>query len=101
AAAAFRTRTPAVPVAIAVATGTLVAARLAIGRNRAFAVGQNFTLVQPRFYADDAVGRMGLGEAVVDIGAERMKRKLPLEIPFAARDFSAVQTTGNAHFNAF
>ena len=44
---------------------------------------------------------MGFGEPVIDIGTQRMQRQLTLQIPFTARDFSAVQPAGNANLDAF
>ena len=52
---------------------------------------ENFTLVGPAFYADDAVGGVRFGKAIVDVGAQRMQRKLTLQIPFRPGDFGAVE----------
>src|SRR5208283_4328952 len=56
--------------------------------------------VHPDFNADDSVRRVGLREAVVDIGAQGVQRQLPLQIPLAAGDFRAVQPPGHAHLDA-
>ena len=42
---------------------------------------------------------MRFGGAVIDIGAQSMQRKLPLQIPFAARDFRTVQPAGYTNFD--
>src|ERR1019366_7950334 len=61
---------------------------------------QNFALVQPRLDADHPVRGVRFGETVIDVGAQGVQRKLPLQIPFAARDFRAVQTAAHAHLDA-
>src|SRR6185312_11189459 len=88
--------------AIAVtSTGTFVAARFVFLRERTLATGQNLAFVEPRLHADHAVGGARFGKTVIDIGAQRVQRKLTLEIPFAAGDFSAVQTARHANLDAF
>ena len=42
---------------------------------------QALALVEPHLDADDAVGRVRLGEAVVDVGAQRLQRQLPVQVP--------------------
>ena len=51
-------------------------------------------LCKSSLHADDAVGGVRFGKAVIDVGAQRVQRKLALQIPFAARDFGAVQAAG-------
>src|SRR5260221_12341785 len=47
--------------------------------------GQALALVEPHLHADAAVGRERLREAVVDVGAQRLQRQLPVQIPLGAR----------------
>src|SRR6185312_3719307 len=66
-------------------------------RARAF---QNLALIHPALHSDNAVRGMRLGETVIDIGAKRVQRQLPLQIPLAARDLVSVQTARNPDFNS-
>ena len=61
---------------------------------------ENFALIRPALDANHAIGGVGLRETVIDIGAQRVQRKLALQIPFAARDFGAVQAPGHANFDS-
>src|SRR5450432_2180888 len=85
----------------AVVTAARLAARLGL-RQQSAALGevQNLALVQPRLNSDHAVGSVRFGKTVVDIRAQRVQRKLALQIPFTARDFGAVETPRNPHLNA-
>ena len=56
--------------------------------------------VDPGLDADDAEGRVRLGEAVVDVGAQRVQRQTTLEIPLGAGDFVAVQAARDADLDA-
>src|SRR5499426_3460026 len=58
------------------------------------------TAVDPNLDADDAEGRVGFGEAVVDVGAQRVQRHPPGQRRFGARDLGAIQTPRNANLNA-
>ena len=49
------------------------------------------TPVDPALDADDAVGGLRFGEAVVDVGAQRVQRHAAFAIPLGARDLDAVQ----------
>src|SRR5436309_3530514 len=60
---------------------------------------QPFTLVEPDLDSDLSVSRVRLGEAVIDVGAERLQRQLPVEIPLGPRDFGAVQPAGDTHLD--
>ena len=60
----------------------------------------HFALVDPNLDADHAIGRVSLAESVIDICAQGMQRQLALQIPFAARDFGAVQTPRYANLDA-
>ena len=53
-------------------------------------------LVDPALDADLPVRRAGLGEAVVDVGLERVERQAPLLVPLRARDLGAVEAAGAA-----
>src|SRR5437870_267650 len=57
---------------------------------------QALALVEPHLDPDLAVGRARFGEAVVDVGAQRLQRQLPVQIPLGARDLGAVETAGDA-----
>src|SRR6266545_2618736 len=61
---------------------------------------QPLALVEPHLHANLAVGRAGFGEAVVDVGAQRLQRQLPVQIPLRPRDFRAVQPSRHAHLDA-
>src|SRR4051812_21339256 len=61
---------------------------------------QALTLVEPHLHADLAVGRARFGKAVVDVGAQRLQRQLPVQIPLRSRDFGAVEAAGDAHLDA-
>src|SRR5690606_15867029 len=51
-------------------------------------------LVDPHFDTDNAVGGLGFGSAVVDIGTQSVQGHTAFAIPFGTGDFDAVQTTG-------
>src|SRR5918993_343709 len=61
---------------------------------------EDFAAVDPALDADDAVGRVRLGEAVVDVGAQRVQGESPLQVPLAAGDLGAVQTPGDLRLDA-
>src|SRR5262249_26339339 len=48
---------------------------------------QALALVEPHLDADLAVGRVRFGEAVVDVGAQRLRRQLAVQVPLRAGDF--------------
>src|SRR5436309_11030177 len=52
---------------------------------------EDLALVDPDLHADRAVGRARLGEAVIDVGADRVQRELAVQVPFRARDLGPVQ----------
>src|ERR1700732_3879573 len=56
--------------------------------------------VDPGLDADNAVGSVGLGKTVVDVGAQRVQRQTALEIPLGARNLVSVETTGDADLDA-
>src|SRR5439155_360581 len=51
----------------------------------------HFTLEYPDLDADDAVGRLGLGKSIVDVGAQRVEWDPTLAIPLGACDLDAVE----------
>src|SRR6185312_650854 len=61
---------------------------------------EHLALEDPHLDADDAVGRMSLGEAVVDVGTEGVQRNAALAVPLSTRNLGSVQTARNAHFHA-
>src|SRR5450432_2686158 len=61
---------------------------------------EHFALEYPHLDADDAVGGLRLGKAVIDVGAERVQRHAALADCFSARDFRAVETPGDAYLDA-
>src|SRR3954465_5212338 len=71
---------------------------LRLGSHRLFLllllIGQHLAAEDPYFHADDAVGRLRFGEAVADIGAERMERDAPFTIPFGAGDLGPSEPAG-------
>src|SRR5207247_11281231 len=56
-------------------------------------------LVQPHLDTDLAVRGVRFGEAIVDVGAQRLEWQLPVQVPLGARDFRAVQPPGDAHLD--
>src|SRR3954469_16633358 len=57
---------------------------------------QALALVEPHLDPDLAVGRVGFGEAVVDVRAQRLQGQLAVQIPFGAGDFGAVEAPRDA-----
>src|SRR5450756_2149816 len=51
-------------------------------------------LVDPHLHADPAERRLGLVEAVVDVGAQRVQRDATLAVELRAAHLSAAQSTG-------
>src|SRR5215470_13987495 len=54
-------------------------------------VRHHFALEDPDLDADDAVSRLGFGEAVIDVGTQRMQGYPTLAVPLGACDLDAVQ----------
>src|SRR5713226_3161737 len=63
-------------------------------------LGHVFALVDPALHANHAVSGVRFRRAEIDVGAQRLQRQPPLQVPFLARDFRAVQTAGHAHLDA-
>src|SRR3546814_12060405 len=54
----------------------------------------------PGLDADDSVGGLGLGEAVIDVGAQGMQRHAAFAIPLRTRDLGAVEAAGDVDLDA-
>src|SRR5882672_3339938 len=67
--------------------------------HRRFGV-KNFTPVDPNLHANLTKRRARFCQPVIDVGPERMQRKLPLKMPLAAGDFSAIQTSTDFHLDS-
>src|SRR5436190_23872459 len=61
---------------------------------------QALALVEPHLHPDLPVGRARLGKAVVDVGAQRLERQLPVQVPLGAGDLGTVQAARHAHLDA-
>src|SRR5580658_8521724 len=64
------------------------------------ALGNVFSLIDPALHANHAVGGLRFRSSVIDVRAEGLQRQTALQVPFLAGDFRAVQTAGDANFNA-
>src|ERR1700676_1440182 len=62
---------------------------------------KDFTLEDPDLHAAGTEGRERSSNAVIDIGAQRMKRHGTFAIPFHARDFCAAQAPRGIETNTF
>ncbi len=76
----------AAPPARAVGLGDPLAAERPL-----VALRHDLALVDPDLHADPAVGRLRLGEAVVDVGADRVERDATLGVPLAAAHLAAAE----------
>src|SRR5690606_23418848 len=54
----------------------------------------------PDLDPDDPVGRFGFGNAIVDVGTQRMKRNAAFAIPFGTRDVGTAKATTNVDADA-
>src|SRR6185312_10685631 len=95
---------PRSPITIAVTIppfGARSASRLRLVA-QAFArtTRKDFSLVDPALHANNAISGMGFAKTVINIGAQRVQRKLPLQVPFRTRDLSAVQAARHAYFDS-
>src|SRR5580704_9617292 len=72
-------------------------------RRRCFALfrWENFAFINPALYANHAIRGARLGESVIDIGAQRVQRQPPLQIPLRTGDFIAIQPSAHANFDSF
>src|SRR3990172_8743155 len=75
-------------------TGTLGAGRPAEFRLVPPTLRQDLPAVDPDLHADAPVGRERLGQAVIDVGPERMQGHVALAIPLVPRDLRATPAPG-------
>src|SRR5688572_23973975 len=61
---------------------------------------EDLALVDPHLDADDPVGRQRFGEAVVDVGAQRVQRHATFAVPLRTRDLGAVEAAGDVDLDA-
>src|SRR5262249_18678781 len=100
AAAALAGGAEALGRAAAAASLVLVAeARVAL-RDAFVALGHDLALVDPDLHADPAVGRLRLGEAVVDVGADRVQRHAALGVALRAAHLGAGEPAAALHLHA-
>src|SRR6185437_7923938 len=90
-----------VPLSRGVAARTALVAfgELLVLRHRI--VFEDFALEDPDLDAAGAVGGESRGDAVIDVGAQRMQRHAPFAIPLHARDFGAAETARAVDADAF
>src|SRR5690606_31472091 len=87
--------------ALAVATiTTLTARRIVLLFLANLGEVEDLALVDPGLDSDDSVLRLRLGEAVVDVGAERVQRHAAFAVPLRTRDLGAVQAAGHVDLDA-
>ena len=67
--------------------------RLLLRGDALVALGHDLALVDPDLHADAAVGRLGLDEAVVDVGADRVQRHTALGVALGAAHLRAAQAS--------
>src|ERR1043166_5697805 len=60
---------------------------------------ENLTAIDPNLDSDLAKRRLRFRKTVIDIRAQRVERKLSLQVPLTASDLSAVQTTTDFDFD--
>ena len=88
--------------------GSAPAGRLADGHGRLAGdlvlgwrlVREDVALVDPDLHADAAGGGLGLAEAVVDVGAQRVQRHPTLAVPLGAAHLGAAEATRALHPDA-
>src|SRR3954470_23222786 len=64
------------------------------------ALRQYLALVDEDLHADRAVRGLGFGEAVFDVGAQRVQRHATFAVPLGARDLRAVEAAGAGDLDA-
>src|SRR5512138_2794719 len=67
---------------------------------RAGGLRQDLAAHDPDLAADLAVGRLGLGEPVVDVRAERVEGHAPLAVPLVPRHLGAAEAARAGHADA-
>src|SRR3989454_850010 len=76
---------------------TRLGASIASGSRRVGAPRQllgHLAREDPYLHSDGAVGRLGGGRRVIDVGPQRVQRHTALVVPFRARDLGAAQAPG-------
>src|SRR5687768_9191433 len=96
---AFVTVAPGATSVAALAPGLVDGVGLRAARHRRLRV-ENLAAVNPALDADHAVGRVRLGEAVVDVGAQRVQGEPALQVPLGAGDLRAVQAARDLDLDA-
>src|SRR5690606_10190820 len=61
---------------------------------------EHFAFEHPDLDADDAVGRPGLDEAVVDVGAQGVQRHAAFAVPFHPRDLGPAEAARDVDADA-
>src|SRR6185437_780836 len=84
---------------VAARTARVAFGKLLVLRHRI--VLEHLALEDPNLDAAGAVGGESRGDAVIDIGAQRMQRNAALAIPLGAGDFRAAKTACAVDANAF
>src|SRR5229473_4477105 len=64
-------------------------------------LGHVFALVDPALHANHAVRGVGFRSTEINVRAQSLERQPPLQVPFLARDFRAVQPACHPHLDAF
>src|SRR5207244_3463209 len=89
------TRTAFAVTIFALATRSTLPCTLAAFRGttlmRRRIVLEHFAFEDPDLDADDAVGRLGFGNAVVDVGAQRVQRHTAFAVPFGTGDVGTAE----------
>src|SRR4051812_20632503 len=84
---------------VATRTTRLAFSHLLVLRHRV--VFHDLALEDPDLDAAGAVSREAGGNAVVDVGTERMQRHAAFAVPFHARNLGAAETAGAVDADAF
>src|SRR5690606_11618294 len=61
---------------------------------------EHFAFEDPHLDADDTVGRLGFGNAVVDVGAQRMQRHAAFTVPLGAGDIGTAEAAADIDADA-
>src|ERR1044072_7199545 len=60
----------------------------------------DLTAIDSNLDADLSERGLCFRETIIDVGTQRVQRQLPLQVPLATGDFSAVQTTADFHLDS-
>src|SRR5581483_3102742 len=69
-------------------------------RGNALSLPHYVASINPNLNANRTERRSCFGKSVINVCSKSVKRQSTVQIPFRTRDFSAVQSTGNSHFNS-